>query len=79
LISDDEIRAKFEAAGITGDKEVTATCGAGIFTCTSIFALTRIGYKNIKMYDGSWQEYSQYKVPDFTDPDWESKFVRTKA
>lgn len=76
FISDEDMAEKFSKANLEG-KWVMFTCGAGIFTCTGIFCLERVGHQQpISMYDGSWQEYAKYKVPDFKDPDWEKSFTR---
>lgn len=75
LVSDEVLREKFEGQGVSSESHVITTCGAGMFACSTIFALARLGHFDTKMYDGSWQEYSKYKKPDFSDPDWETKFT----
>jgi thiosulfate/3-mercaptopyruvate sulfurtransferase len=56
--SADELRALYEAAGVTDDKEVIAYCRIGERSSHTWFALTELlGYRNVKNYDGSWTEY----------------------
>jgi thiosulfate/3-mercaptopyruvate sulfurtransferase len=56
--SADDLRALYEAAGVTGDKEVIAYCRIGERSAHTWFALTELlGYPDVKNYDGSWTEY----------------------
>jgi thiosulfate/3-mercaptopyruvate sulfurtransferase len=56
--SADELRALYEAEGVTGDKEVIAYCRIGERSSHTWFALQELlGYPNVKNYDGSWTEY----------------------
>ena len=76
LKSDDEVRQLFSHTEVE-TRPVVFTCGAGIFATVGAFCLARLGYgHNIGMYDGSFSEYKKYKVPDFSDPNWEANFTR---
>ena len=56
--SADELKALYDAEGITGDKEVIAYCRIGERSSHTWFALFELlGYQNVKNYDGSWTEY----------------------
>ena len=56
--SADELRALYEADGVTDDREVIAYCRIGERSSHTWFALTELlGYTNVKNYDGSWTEY----------------------
>jgi thiosulfate/3-mercaptopyruvate sulfurtransferase len=56
--SADELRALYEAEGLTADKEVIAYCRIGERSSHTWFALQELlGYPNVKNYDGSWTEY----------------------
>ena len=56
--SADELRALYEAKGITGDREVIAYCRIGERSSHTWFALQELlGFENVKNYDGSWTEY----------------------
>ena len=56
--SADELKALYEAEGITGDREIIAYCRIGERSSHTWFALTELlGYGAVKNYDGSWTEY----------------------
>jgi thiosulfate/3-mercaptopyruvate sulfurtransferase len=56
--SADELKALYEAEGVTSDKEVIAYCRIGERSSHTWFALQELlGYPNVKNYDGSWTEY----------------------
>jgi thiosulfate/3-mercaptopyruvate sulfurtransferase len=56
--SADELRALYEGAGVTADREVIAYCRIGERSSHTWFALQELlGYPNVKNYDGSWTEY----------------------
>ena len=54
----DELKALYEAEGITSDKEVVTYCRIGERSSHSWFVLRELlGFENVKNYDGSWTEY----------------------
>jgi len=54
----DELKALYEAEGITADRDVIAYCRIGERSSHTWFALQELlGYPNVKNYDGSWTEY----------------------
>jgi thiosulfate/3-mercaptopyruvate sulfurtransferase len=56
--SAEELRALYEAEGITPEREVIAYCRIGERSSHTWFALQELlGYENVKNYDGSWTEY----------------------
>jgi thiosulfate/3-mercaptopyruvate sulfurtransferase len=56
--SADELRALYEAEGITPDREVIAYCRIGERSSHTWFALKELlGFENVRNYDGSWTEY----------------------
>jgi len=63
--SADELRALYEARGITSDKEIIAYCRIGERSAHTWFALTELlGYPKVRNYDGSWTEWgSMVGVP----------------
>jgi thiosulfate/3-mercaptopyruvate sulfurtransferase len=46
--------------GLTQDKEVIVYCGSGVTACSNVWALTEAGYRNVKLYLGSWSDWSSY-------------------
>jgi len=58
LKSPAELRAMYEAAGVTPDKRVIAHCQLGIRAAHTWFVLKHVlGYPDVRNYDGSWQEW----------------------
>jgi thiosulfate/3-mercaptopyruvate sulfurtransferase len=56
--SADELRALYEAEGITSDRDVVTYCRIGERSSHSWFVLHELlGYPNVRNYDGSWTEY----------------------
>ena len=62
LKSNTEIKKLFEDIGIV-DKNtpLTSTCGSGVTAAGIAFAANRLGFSNIKVYDGSWAEWGSHK------------------
>ncbi|MGI8774817.1 MAG: sulfurtransferase [Actinomycetota bacterium] len=56
--SADELKALYDAEGITGDSEIVTYCRIGERSSHSWFVLKELlGYDDVKNYDGSWTEY----------------------
>ncbi len=55
--SDEELLAIFTAAGLTQDKPVIGSCGSGVTAAIVLFALQRVGFNDLSLYDGSWTEW----------------------
>ena len=56
--SPEELKALYEAEGITADKDVVAYCRIGERSSHSWFVLKELlGFQNVRNYDGSWTEY----------------------
>ena len=53
----DELRAMYEAAGVTPDQEVIAYCQGGYRAAHGYLALRLLGYPRVKNYVGSWKEW----------------------
>jgi thiosulfate/3-mercaptopyruvate sulfurtransferase len=56
--SAEELRALYIAKGITPDKEIVAYCASGGRASHSFFALTLLGYPKVRLYYGSFSDYS---------------------
>jgi len=48
----------FSAAHISPSQEVVTYCQVGLRAANLYFALRLLGYERVRMYDGSWQEWS---------------------
>lgn len=54
------LRQLYASAGATPDKEIIAYCSTGVRSAVTYFTLRLIGYPNVKLYTGSWAEWSQH-------------------
>jgi thiosulfate/3-mercaptopyruvate sulfurtransferase len=55
--SEVELRAMYEAAGITPNREVISYCQGGYRAAHSYVALRILGYPRVRNYIGSWKEW----------------------
>ncbi|HEX6323712.1 MAG TPA: sulfurtransferase [Vicinamibacterales bacterium] len=55
--SDDDLRAMYEAAGVTPDREVITYCQGGYRAAHGYLALRALGYPKVRNYLGSWKEW----------------------
>jgi len=53
----DELRAMYEVAGVTPDREVITYCQGGYRAAHSYIALRLLGYPRVRTYVGSWKEW----------------------
>lgn len=53
-----ELRARFERAGLLGPSRVIAYCGGGIAASGDAFVLSLLGAQDVAVYDGSLAEWS---------------------
>ena len=53
-----ELRTLYEGAGFVPDKEIITYCQIGVRAAHTWFVLHELlGYPNVRVYDGSWEEY----------------------
>jgi thiosulfate/3-mercaptopyruvate sulfurtransferase len=52
-----ELRAMYEHAGVTPDKEVITYCQGGYRAAHGYLALRLLGYPRVRNYTGSWKEW----------------------
>ncbi|HXG52610.1 MAG TPA: sulfurtransferase [candidate division Zixibacteria bacterium] len=55
--SNDELKAMYERAGITPEKEVISYCQGGYRAAHSYVALRLLGFPRVRNYIGSWKEW----------------------
>lgn len=49
-----------QVRGARPPKEVIVYCGSGVTACPNILALMEAGVQNVKLYAGSWSDWSSY-------------------
>jgi thiosulfate/3-mercaptopyruvate sulfurtransferase len=54
----DVLSSAYTGLGITPDKDVITYCVTGERACMSYFTLRLLGYPNVRVYAGSWDEWS---------------------
>lgn len=52
-----EVRALYEAKGVTPDKAIIAFCQGGYRSASTFLALSALGYPKVRNYIGSWGEW----------------------
>jgi thiosulfate/3-mercaptopyruvate sulfurtransferase len=57
LLPFNELRRKFEEAGVDLEKPIVTSCGSGVVAAVASLALETLGHRNHKLYDGSWTEW----------------------
>ena len=57
--SDEELEERLREAGVPEDRNepVVAYCNGGVAATVPLFAMYRLGYRNLANYDGSWNEW----------------------
>lgn len=53
-----ELRAELEHLGVTPDKEIVTYCRSGARAAHTYLLLRYLGYPRVRLYDGSWLEWS---------------------
>ncbi len=60
-----DLKAAYEAKGVTKDKEVITYCDGGVRASHSFFTLKHLlGYPNVRVYVGSWAEWANRVDPE---------------
>lgn len=57
--NEDQLRETFSA--LKRDDELIVSCGSGVSACVNIIGLKRAGYKNVKLYPGSFSDWISYE------------------
>lgn len=63
FLSPEELRSRFEAAGVTSGAEAVAYCGSGVTACVLVLAAEAAGIGPARLYPGSWSEWSGRGFP----------------
>lgn len=57
LLPVDVLEALWRDAGVSRGQQVITYCGSGMYGAFDLFVLHLLGYENVSLYDGSWQEW----------------------
>ncbi|MFD1038271.1 sulfurtransferase [Virgibacillus byunsanensis] len=55
---DDQLKSHFSS--LSKDDEIIVSCGSGVSACPNVLALKAIGYKNVRLYPGSYSDWISY-------------------
>jgi len=56
----DVLRQMYTSAGVTSDKTIIPYCSTGVRSAVTYFTLRLIGYDKVKLFTGSWAEWSAH-------------------
>lgn len=59
----EQLRARYEAAGIRDGEAAAAYCGSGVSSAVDLLALELAGIRGVKLYNGSWSDWSRHDLP----------------
>ena len=59
----DELRRRFEAAGVSEESSVVSYCGSGVNACHNLLALELAGFPAGRLYAGSYSQWSHTDRP----------------
>jgi thiosulfate/3-mercaptopyruvate sulfurtransferase len=48
----------FSSSHVSSDRQVVSYCQSGIRAAEIYFALRLLGYERVRLYDGSWEDWS---------------------
>ena len=61
--SPDELRRRYEAFGVDGQNGAVVYCGSGVNSCHDLLALEIAGITDVRLYAGSWSDWSSREAP----------------
>jgi len=66
--SPEELRMQYEALGVDGKGGAVVYCGSGVNACHDLLALEIAGITDVRLYAGSWSDWSHRDAPVATGP-----------
>jgi thiosulfate/3-mercaptopyruvate sulfurtransferase len=61
--SPEELRRRFEELGVDGKNGAVVYCGSGVNACHDLLALEIAGVSDVRLYEGSWSDWSNRDAP----------------
>ena len=61
--SREDLRHRFEEVGVDPEKGAVVYCGSGVNACHNLLAMELAGVKNVRLYEGSWSDWSNRDAP----------------
>jgi thiosulfate/3-mercaptopyruvate sulfurtransferase len=61
--SPDELRQRYESLGVDAKNGVVVYCGSGVNACHDLLALEIAGVTDVRLYEGSWSDWSRQDAP----------------
>lgn len=58
-----ELRRRYEALGVDGKNGAVVYCGSGVNACHDLLALELAGISDVRLYEGSWSDWSHQDAP----------------
>ena len=58
FLSPEDLRARFEGAGISEAAETVFYCGSGVSACNNLLAFEHAGLGRAKLFPGSWSQWA---------------------
>jgi thiosulfate/3-mercaptopyruvate sulfurtransferase len=68
FLARDELQGRLSAAGAAPGVDVVAYCGSGVSAAVLLAAAEAAGIDGIRLYAGSWSEWSRAGLPAATEP-----------
>ncbi|MBP1948537.1 sulfurtransferase [Virgibacillus litoralis] len=65
--NDTDLQENFSA--LSKDDEIIVSCGSGVSACPNVLALKKAGYKNVKLYPGSFSDWISYEENEIEKKD----------
>jgi thiosulfate/3-mercaptopyruvate sulfurtransferase len=59
----DELLRRFEELGVDPDEGAVVYCGSGVNACHNLLAMELAGVRNVRLYEGSWSDWSSRDAP----------------
>ena len=63
LLPREQLEQLLEESGLFKTREIVIYCAGGIRAAHSYWVLKSLGYKSVRVYDGSWSEYQSSGLP----------------